>query len=63
MVYVIEVMVYVLLLEGVYKEIFCVFKFGGVFGVYEWFMIEKFDNDDFEYCCICLYIEEGDGIV
>lgn len=61
-VYVIEVIVYVFKFVGVYSEIYRVFKFGGKFGVYEWLMIDKYDNNNFEYRDICFVIEEGDGI-
>lgn len=49
-------------LEAVYKEIFRVLKPGGVFGVYEWLMTDKFDNDNLEHRRIRLDIEQGDGI-
>lgn len=37
-------------------------KPGGVFGVYEWFMTDAYNNDDLTHRQIRLDIEEGDGI-
>lgn len=61
-VYAIEATVHAPSLEGVYSEIFRVLKPGGIFGVYEWMMTEKFNNDDLDHRRIRLHIEEGDGI-
>ncbi|PSN62928.1 hypothetical protein BS50DRAFT_558645 [Corynespora cassiicola Philippines] len=61
-VYAIEATVHAPSLEGVYNEIFRVLKPGGVFGVYEWVMTEKYDNDNPHHREIRLGIEVGDGI-
>jgi sterol 24-C-methyltransferase len=61
-VYAIEATVHAPSLEGVYSEIFRVLKPGGVFGVYEWLMTDKYDNDNPRHREIRLGIEAGDGI-
>ncbi|EMC92822.1 hypothetical protein BAUCODRAFT_37733 [Baudoinia panamericana UAMH 10762] len=61
-VYAIEATVHAPSLEGIYSEIFRVLKPGGVFGVYEWLMTEKYNNDDPHQREIRLGIEQGDGI-
>ncbi|KAK2855587.1 Delta(24)-sterol C-methyltransferase, partial [Arthroderma sp. PD_2] len=61
-VYAIEATVHAPSLEGVYSQIFKVLKPGGVFGVYEWVMTDKYDNDDPVHREIRLGIEQGDGI-
>ena len=61
-VYAIEATVHAPSLEGVYSQIFRVLKPGGVFGVYEWLMTEKYDNDNQHHREIRLGIEQGDGI-
>ncbi|KAK0105168.1 Delta(24)-sterol C-methyltransferase [Cadophora gregata] len=61
-VYAIEATVHAPSLEGVYTEIFKVLKPGGVFGVYEWLMTDKYDNDNEHHREIRLGIEIGDGI-
>ncbi|KAI0999799.1 Sterol 24-C-methyltransferase [Podosphaera aphanis] len=61
-VYAIEATVHAPSLEGVYSEIFRVLKPGGVFGVYEWLMTDKYDNDNPRHREIRLGIELGDGI-
>ena len=61
-VYAIEATVHAPTLEGIYSEIFRVLKPGGVFGVYEWLMTEKYDNDNLHHRDIRLGIEQGDGI-
>lgn len=61
-VYAIEATVHAPSLEGIYSEIFRVLKPGGVFGVYEWLMTDKYDNDNLRHREIRLGIEEGDGI-
>jgi len=61
-VYAIEATVHAPSLEGIYSEIFRVLKPGGVFGVYEWLMTEKYDNEDLHQREIRLGIEQGDGI-
>lgn len=61
-VYAIEATVHAPDLEGVYSEIFRVLKPGGIFGVYEWFMTDAYDNSNPEHRKIRLGIEQGDGI-
>lgn len=61
-VYAIEATVHAPSLEGVYSEIFRVLKPGGVFGVYEWLMTDRYDNDNAQHREIRLGIEQGDGI-
>ncbi|KAF4119463.1 sterol 24-C-methyltransferase [Geosmithia morbida] len=61
-VYAIEATVHAPTLEGIYSEIFRVLKPGGIFGVYEWLMTDKYDNDNLHHREIRLGIEQGDGI-
>ncbi|KAL8672344.1 MAG: hypothetical protein Q9168_003197 [Polycauliona sp. 1 TL-2023] len=61
-VYAIEATVHAPSLQGVYSEIFRVLKPGGVFGVYEWLMTDRYDNDNPQHREIRLGIEQGDGI-
>lgn len=61
-VYAIEATVHAPSLEGVYSEIFRSLKPGGIFGVYEWLMTDKYDNDNPRHREIRLGIELGDGI-
>ncbi|KAJ4333758.1 Delta(24)-sterol C-methyltransferase [Ascochyta clinopodiicola] len=61
-VYAIEATVHAPSLKGIYSEIFRVLKPGGVFGVYEWLMTDKYDNDNSHHREIRLGIEIGDGI-
>jgi len=61
-VYAIEATVHAPSLEGIYTEIFRVLKPGGVFGVYEWLMTEKYDPTNVEHRNIRLGIEQGNGI-
>lgn len=61
-VYAIEATVHAPALEGVYSQIYRVLKPGGVFGVYEWLMTDKYDNDNEHHREIRLGIELGDGI-
>ncbi|KAI3545145.1 hypothetical protein CTAM01_16619 [Colletotrichum tamarilloi] len=61
-VYAIEATVHAPSLQDVYSEIFRVLKPGGVFGVYEWVMTEKYDNEDLRLRKIRIDIEQGDGI-
>jgi sterol 24-C-methyltransferase len=60
--YAIEATVHAPSLEGVYSQIFKSLKPGGVFGVYEWLMTDKYDNDNPHHREIRLGIELGDGI-
>lgn len=61
-VYAIEATVHAPNLQGVYEQIFRVLKPGGVFGVYEWLMTDKYNNDDPRHREIRLGIEQGNGI-
>lgn len=61
-VYAIEATVHAPVLEGVYNEIYKVLKPGGVFGVYEWVMTDKYDETNEEHRKIAYGIEVGDGI-
>ncbi|GBL49277.1 Delta(24)-sterol C-methyltransferase [Candidozyma auris] len=61
-VYAIEATVHAPVLEGVYSEIYRVLKPGGVFGVYEWVMTDKYDESNEEHRKIAYGIEVGDGI-
>ena len=61
-VYAVEATVHAPSLEGVYSQIFRVLKPGGVFGVYEWLMTDRYDNDNLHHREIRLGIEQGNGI-
>lgn len=61
-VYAIEATVHAPSLEGIYSQIFRVLKPGGVFGVYEWLMTDKYDDSNPHHRNIRLGIEQGDGI-
>lgn len=61
-VYAIEATVHAPVLEGVYSEIYKVLKPGGVFGVYEWVLTDKFDETNPKHREIAYGIEVGDGI-
>lgn len=61
-VYAIEATVHAPSLVDIYSEIFRVLKPGGVFGVYEWLMTEKYNNDDPHHRALRLGIEQGNGI-
>ncbi|KJA25493.1 hypothetical protein HYPSUDRAFT_37472 [Hypholoma sublateritium FD-334 SS-4] len=61
-VYAIEATVHAPSWEGVYGEIFKVLKPGGVFGVYEWAMTDKWDPSIPEHKSIAHQIELGNGI-
>ncbi|KAF7552392.1 hypothetical protein G7Z17_g4351 [Cylindrodendrum hubeiense] len=61
-VYAIEATVHAPSLKDVYSEILRVLKPGGVFGVYEWLMTDKYDNERLDHRRIRLDIEQGDGI-
>ncbi len=61
-VYAIEATVHAPSLKGIYSQIFRVLKPGGVFGVYEWLMTDKYDNNNPQHRSIRLGIEQGDGI-
>ncbi|KAL8369492.1 hypothetical protein RB595_000015 [Gaeumannomyces hyphopodioides] len=61
-VYAIEATCHAPTLEGVYSQIYRVLKPGGVFGVYEWVMTDKYDDADLRQRQIRLDIEQGDGI-
>lgn len=61
-VYAIEATVHAPVLEGVYGEIYRVLKPGGVFGVYEWVLTDKYDESNPRHREIAYGIEIGDGI-
>lgn len=61
-VYAIEATVHAPSLEGIYSQIFRVLKPGGVFGVYEWLMTDKYDDNNERHRQIRIGIEQGDGI-
>ncbi|PVH75062.1 CgERG6-2 protein [Cadophora sp. DSE1049] len=61
-IYAIEATVHAPSLAGVYSEIFRCLKPGGVFGVYEWLMTDKYDPTNPTHRTIRLDIEQGDGI-
>ncbi len=61
-VYAIEATVHAPVLQGVYGEIYKVLKPGGVFGVYEWVMTDKYDESNPEHRKIAYGIEVGNGI-
>jgi len=61
-VYAIEATVHAPSLDAVYSQIYRVLKPGGVFGVYEWLMTDKYDNENPHHREIRLGIEQGDGI-
>jgi len=61
-VYAIEATVHAPTWEGVYGEIFKVLKPGGVFGVYEWCMTDKWDPSNPEHKHLAHQIELGNGI-
>lgn len=61
-VYAIEATVHAPVLEGVYSEIYRVLKPGGVFGVYEWVLTDKYDDTNPRHREIAYGIEIGDGI-
>ncbi|KAL9639097.1 MAG: hypothetical protein Q9204_001246 [Flavoplaca sp. TL-2023a] len=62
-VYAIEATVHASSLEKVYTEIARVLKPGGVFGVYEWLMTDKFDDKNEMHVEIRQRIERGNGVV
>ncbi|KAF3771097.1 hypothetical protein M406DRAFT_248043 [Cryphonectria parasitica EP155] len=61
-VYAIEATVHAPSLEDVYRQIYKVLKPGGVFGVYEWVMTDRYDNNNLFHRKCRLDIEQGDGI-
>lgn len=61
-VYAIEATVHAPRLEGVYGEIYRVLKPGGTFGVYEWVLTDKFDEENPYHREVAYGIEVGDGI-
>ncbi|KAL8670821.1 MAG: hypothetical protein Q9168_004657 [Polycauliona sp. 1 TL-2023] len=62
-VYATEATVHASSLSAVYTEITRVLKPGGVFGVYEWLMTDKFDAQNREHVDIRHRIEGGNGVV
>ncbi|KAK7442514.1 Delta(24)-sterol C-methyltransferase [Stygiomarasmius scandens] len=61
-VYAIEATVHAPTWEGVYGEIYKVLKPGGIFGVYEWCMTDKWDPSIPEHKALAHEIELGNGI-
>lgn len=61
-VYAIEATCHAPTLEGIYREIYRVLKPGGTFGVYEWLMTQRYDNENPHHREIRLGIEQGDAI-
>ncbi|KAH8890469.1 hypothetical protein GQ53DRAFT_721710 [Thozetella sp. PMI_491] len=61
-VYAIEATVHAPELRDVYAELLRVLKPGGIFGVYEWVMTDKYDNDNVDQRKTRIEIEQGDGI-
>lgn len=61
-VYAIEATVHSPTFEGIYSQIFKVLKPGGVFGVYEWVMTDKWDPSIPEHKHLAHEIEIGNGI-
>lgn len=61
-VYAIEATVHAPSLKGVYGEIYKVLKPGGIFGVYEWLLTDKYDDTNENHRQIRRGIEFGNGI-
>ena len=61
-VYAFEATVHAPSLQGVYSEIRRVLKPGGVVGIYEWLMTEKYDNENLAHRRIRIDIEQAFGI-
>lgn len=61
-VYAIEATCHAPTFEGVYSEVFKVLKPGGIFGVYEWCMTDKWDESNPHHKEVAHGIEVGDGI-
>ncbi|KUJ09825.1 sterol 24-C-methyltransferase [Mollisia scopiformis] len=61
-VYAIEATVHAPSLAEVYTEIHRVLKPGGIFGVFEWVLTDKFSSTNNEHMAIRLGIERGNGI-
>ncbi|KAI9667973.1 MAG: hypothetical protein M1821_000793 [Bathelium mastoideum] len=61
-VYAVEATVHAPSLQGIYSEIRRVLKPGGVVGIYEWLMTERYDNDSLAHRQIRLDIERAFGI-
>ncbi|BCS21766.1 sterol methyltransferase [Aspergillus puulaauensis] len=60
--YAIEATLHAPTLDAVYSEIFRVLKPGAVFGVYEWLLTDRFDENNSEHRGISLGIQQGNGI-
>lgn len=60
--YAIEATLHAPTLDAVYSEIFRVLKPGAVFGVYEWLLTDKFDENNPEHRRVSLGIQQGNGI-
>jgi len=61
-VYAIEATVHAPTWEGIYGEIFKVLKPGGIFGVYEWCMTERWDPSLPDHKALAHQLEIGNGI-
>ncbi|KAG5440046.1 hypothetical protein PCK2_000654 [Pneumocystis canis] len=61
-VYSIEATVHAPSLEGVYGEVYRVLKPGGIFALYEWVLLNKYDENNAEHRRIVYGIEIGDSI-
>ncbi|PGG99269.1 hypothetical protein AJ79_08606 [Helicocarpus griseus UAMH5409] len=61
-VYVIEATVHAPSLEGAYREIFRVLKPGGLVGIYEWVLTDRYDPDHPAHREIALGIQKFNGI-
>lgn len=61
-VYAFEATVHAPSLQGIYSEIHRVLKPGGVVGIYEWLMTDKYDNENMNHRRIRLDIEEAFGV-
>ncbi|EJU02169.1 delta-sterol C-methyltransferase [Dacryopinax primogenitus] len=61
-VYAIEATVHAPSFEGIYGEIMKVLKPGGIFGVYEWTMTDRYQPNNLAHKRIATDIEIGDGI-
>lgn len=60
--YAVEATVHAPSLAAVYAQVFGVLRPGGVFGVYEWAMTDRYDDGDARHRACRLAIERGDGI-
>lgn len=61
-VYAIEATLHAPKLEQVYSEIYRVLKPGAVFGVYEWLLTDKYEEENTEHRQLAVGIQQGNGI-